>query len=456
MPEQAHAPAHPVPSQSHGNKARISEALQEARERTWLLADPLTDDQLSQPAMSILSPPNWDLGHIANFEELWLVQKVGDQAELRPGYNDTYNAIRHPRSERPKLKLLDRDGLRTYMEEVRQRALEILQTADTGPEAPPLTRNGFAYWMLILHEHQHQETLLQTINQLPPGAYKPAVVRPLPRPMPGPAKPWVHIPEGPFEVGTAHGPGVYDNEAPPHEVHVKGFEIARFPVTCGEYLAFVRAGGYDDPSLWTDAGRAWLDQEPHHAPLNWFQKDGVWWRRQVTGAAPVSKVSDEILVHVCAHEADAYARWRGCRLPTEVEWEKAARGHADDHCPPRNPWGDALADTQRANVDHLAWGPSRVGSHPAGSSLAGCQHMIGDVWEWTSDGFHPYPGFRMFPYPEYSQVFFGGDFRVLRGGSWATRATCATGTFRNWDLPIRRQIFSGIRLARCDRPTRGA
>ncbi len=461
MPAQAHA-APPLPDLEPGDKARIVEALTEARERTWLLVDPISDDDLSRPALSILSPPTWDLGHIGNFEELWLVQELGRQGELHAGYNDTYNAILQPRSERPKLKLLDRSGVRAYQDEVRARTLAILDGADTGPGAPRLLRNGFVYWLLTLHEHQHQETLLQTIQALPAGHYRPAIVRPLPKPAPRRARPgsgrvnWVTVPAGSFRMGTWHGPGVYDNEAPPHPVDVEAFEMGRYPVTCGEYLEFVAAGGYDDARLWTAPGRAWLADEKHHAPLNWHRRGGRWHRRTLLGTAPVESVADEILVHVTAHEADAYARWRGCRLPTEAEWEKAARWNpASGSVIGRNPWGDEPADTARANVDHLGWTPSRAGSYPRGASACGAEHMIGDVWEWTSDGFEAYPGYETFPYPEYSEVFFGGEFRVLRGGSWATRATCANGTFRNWDLPIRRQIFAGFRLARDAAPAAG-
>lgn len=452
MPQQAHAP--PLPNASPGDKARIAAALAEARERTWLLVDAIPEEDLRRPALPILSPPVWDLGHIGNFEELWLVQELGHQGELHPGYNDTYNAILHPRAERPKLKLLDRAGARAYMDEVRQQSLTILPTIDTGAGAPRLTRHGFVYWMLVLHEHQHQETLLQTINALGPDRYRPARARPLPPPRPGrPAAGWVHVPAGPFEMGIPHGPGVYDNEAPAHRVDVGAFDMARYPVTCGEYLEFVEAGGYEEDTHWSPEGRGWLAEEPHHAPMNWFHENGIWHRRLPSGNQPISDVADEILVHVTAHEADAYAHWRGCRLPTEQEWEKAARWNpATGGVIGRNPWGDEPADTARANVDHLGWGPSRVGACPQGAAPCRAEHLIGDVWEWTSSTFQAYPGYQTFPYPEYSEVFFGDDYRVLRGGSWATRASCANGTFRNWDLPIRRQIFAGVRLARDPTP----
>lgn len=433
-----------------GDKDRIRAALAEARERTWHLVEGLSDEDLETAATEFLSPPVWDLGHMANFEELWLVQRLAGRDEMRPGYNHTYNAFEHPRPERPSLELLDRDGVRAYMEAVRAQALEVLGRIDL--EAP-LTRDGFVHWMLVLHEHQHQETLLQSLQMRgAQGRYDPPTVRRLPEP--GDTEPgFVTVPAGPFPMGVPHGPGVYDNEAPPHEVDVPAFAMARYPVTCGEYLAFMEDGGYEDRRLWSERGRDWLDaSDAHRAPRYWRQdpdRDGAWVRDGPGCSVPVADWPDIILSHVTHFEAEAYAAWAGARLPTEAEWEKACRWDpATGEVVGRNPWGEAPATTARANVDQLAFAPSRIGAFPQGASPVGCQHMLGDAWEWTASKFEPYPGFEAFPYREYSEVFFGGDFRVLRGGSWATRASCATGTFRNWDHPYRRQIMSGIRLAR--------
>jgi iron(II)-dependent oxidoreductase len=157
------------------------------------------------------------------------------------------------------------------------------------------------------------------------------------------------------------------------------------------------------------------------------------------------------VVHVSWFEADAFARAHGARLPTEAEWEKAATWDQETATARPQPWGasaDADAIAAHANVDQRSFGTVAVGTHPAGASAAGCLGMIGDTWEWTAGRFDGYPGFRAYPNREYSEVFFGGDFRVLRGGSWATRARVATPTFRNWDHPQRRQIFAGLRIAK--------
>jgi iron(II)-dependent oxidoreductase len=152
--------------------------------------------------------------------------------------------------------------------------------------------------------------------------------------------------------------------------------------------------------------------------------------------------------HVCYHEADAYARWAGRRLPTEHEWEAAATWDPETGTKRAYPWGDEEPGPLHANLDQLSFGLAPVGAYPRNVSPIGCYGMVGDVWEWTASDFDRYPGFEAFPYDEYSKAFFGPDHKVLRGGSWATRPGAIRGTFRNWDYPIRRQIFSGFRCAR--------
>ncbi len=422
------------------DKDAIHGAMEETRERTWFLVSGLAEADLSEAACDYLSPPTWDLGHIANFEELWLVQRLLECAEMHEGFNDTYDAFKHPREERPDLALLDRAGVKAYMEEVRARTRAVLNDLDD-QACDRLTQDGFVYTMILLHEQQHQETLLQTIQmRAHHNAYHiPGSVRRLPDPNP-PGPSWCKIPEGPFTMGRAPGPGVYDNESEPHEVHLDAFEMARYPVTTGEYLQFMEAGGYEDRGLWSTRGWQWAKE--HEAPMYWDRIDGAWHRVGFGCQIPVADYPDEILAHVSHFEAEAYAAWRGARLPTEAEWEKAASPDGRPY-----PWGDR-ADTDHANIDQLAFAPSRIGAFPQGASPFGCEHMIGDVWEWTSSAFEPYPGFHAYPYDEYSKVFYGGDYRILRGGSWATRAGCATTYFRNWDHPYRRQIFAGIRLAK--------
>jgi iron(II)-dependent oxidoreductase len=297
--------------------------------------------------------------------------------------------------------------------------------------------------MIVQHEQQHAETMLAT-HQLRAGA--PVLSAPPPppgRPLPARA---ALVPAGPFAMGTSTEPWALDNERPAHVVDLPAFRIATAPVTNAEFAAFVDAGGYRDPRWWTDAGWRHRAEAALAAPAFWARDtDGAWWRRRFGVVEPVPL--DQPVVHVCAHEADAYARWAGARLPTEAEWEKAARHDPTTGATRRYPWGDADPTAAHANLGQRHLSPAPVGAYPAGASPLGVEQLIGDVWEWTASGWHPYPGFAAFPYREYSEVFFGGDYRVLRGGSFGADPAVVRATFRNWDHPVRRQIFAGFRLA---------
>jgi iron(II)-dependent oxidoreductase len=218
------------------------------------------------------------------------------------------------------------------------------------------------------------------------------------------------------------------------------------PVTSGEYLEFIQAGGYSEPSLWSEAGWKWLQEAEVSAPQFWEEQEGIWHVRRMDRTLPLDLRTP--VCHVCYYEAEAFARWAGKRLPTEFEWEAAASWDPERGEKRLYPWGDESPTPLHANLDQLAFEPAPIGAFPRNVSPVGCYGMIGDVWEWTSTDFHGYPGYETFPYKEYSEVFFGSEYKVLRGGSWATRPGAIRTTFRNWDYPIRRQIFSGFRCAR--------
>jgi iron(II)-dependent oxidoreductase len=257
----------------------------------------------------------------------------------------------------------------------------------------------------------------------------------------------VRFPGGVVRIGTDDRSAAYDNERPRHAVEVAPFRIDVHPVTNGDYLRFMEAGGYTSGRHWSEAGREWLAESGVTAPRYWERRDGAWITRTMDRVAPVNPAHP--VCHVCWYEAEAYARWAGKRLPTEVEWETAASW--DPAGPPRTyPWGDAAPTRRHANLDQLGFGTAPVGAYPDNVSPLGCRGMIGDVWEWTASDFGPWPGFESFPYREYSEVFFGSEYKVLRGGSWATRPGAVRNSFRNWDYPIRRQIFSGFSCARDD------
>jgi iron(II)-dependent oxidoreductase len=321
--------------------------------------------------------------------------------------------------------------------------LDLLESAAL-QGADPLTRNGFVFGMVAQHEQQHDETMLIT-HQLRRGPQ--ALTAPDPEPAPlftGPRE--VRVPGGAFTMGTSEEPWALDNERPAHRRHVPPFLIDTTPVTNAEYQAFIDDGGYDEPRRWAPEGWAHIRRHAIRAPLFWRRDGGQWLRRRfgVTEAVP----PDEPVLHVCWYEADAYARWAGRRLPTEAEWEKAARFDPATGRSMRYPWGDADPAPEHANLGQRHLRPAPAGSYPAGESPLGVRQLIGDVWEWTASDFLPYPGFRAFPYKEYSEVFFGPEYKVLRGGSFAVDPVACRGTFRNWDYPIRRQIFSGFRTAR--------
>jgi len=370
---------HPIPTEvSSESKAAIAELLAEARRRTLALVAPLDDAQLNTVYSPLLSPLAWDLGHIANFEELWLVQRVGGREPLHGELGRFYDAIESPRKIRGELPILRGEELRAYMDDVRARTLDVLEGVDLSADAEdPLLRGGFVYEMLLAHELQHNETMLQLL-QLVDGYELPLPIGPQPVDAGGPET--IAVADGEYEIGAAPAGFAYDNERPRHTVELAAFAIDRTPVSNATYISFMEETGAEPPTYWERDGEGWVDSARGR-------------RAPVDPAEPV--------IHVSWHEADALARWAGKRLPSEFEWE-AAHERLD---------------------------------------------AVGQAWEWTSSEFRPYPGFEAFPYPEYSEVFFGDEYRVLRGSSWATHPRVARPSFRNWDLPQRRQIFAGVRLA---------
>lgn len=362
------------------SKEAIAEALSEARQRTLELIEPLDDEQLNRVYSSILSPLAWDLGHIANFEELWLVQTIGEREPLHGDLGRFYDAIENPRKTRGELPILRDAELRSYMADVRERTLEVLESVEIGPDAEDrLLRDGFVYEMLLAHEHQHNETMLQLLQMVDgyelPQRYLDIFEAPL---LGGTGA--VRIEAGEHEIGAPEYGFAYDNERPRHAVSLGVFEVDRSVATNSSYMQFMEDTGADPPQYWQREGGSWVSTARG--------------RRQLDPDGPV--------IHLSWHQADAFARWAGKRLPTEHEWE-AARPLLDD---------------------------------------------VGRAWEWTSSDFLAYPGFAAFPYREYSEVFFGDTYKVLRGASWATHPRVARPGFRNWDLPQRSQIFAGVRCAR--------
>ncbi|MGH3321792.1 MAG: ergothioneine biosynthesis protein EgtB [Streptosporangiaceae bacterium] len=426
--------------------ARLTEADVHAavRDRSVGLTTGVLDrsDLLAQHS-PIMSPLVWDLAHVGTYEELWLLRGAAGIEPLRPEIDDIYNAFEYPRWQRPSLPLLPPDEAGAYISLVRRKAMDALERSRLVPDAPLLDR-GFVYGMVVQHEHQHDETMLQT-HQLRRG--EPALPDlPPPRPEAAVLPVEARVEAGAFTMGTSVNPWAYDNERPAHVAWVPAYAIDTSPVANRAYLAFMEAGGYDDPRLWTDEGWRWSREAGVRAPGSWFRDGGGWLRRRFGRVEPVPV--DEPVQHVAWYEADAYARWAGKRLPTEAEWEMAAAWDPAARRARRYPWGDEEPDPTRANLGQRHLQPAASGAYPSGASAYGVRQLLGDVWEWTATDFRGYPGFQAFPYREYSEVFFGGDYKVLRGGSWATHPSACRTTFRNWDHPVRRQLFAGFRCAR--------
>ncbi|CAN5641216.1 ergothioneine biosynthesis protein EgtB [soil metagenome] len=425
-------------------KERLAALLEEARGRTLALVAPLCEEQIDRQYSPIMSPLAWDLGHIAAFADLWLA-RAGGSEPVRPDLFEVYDATETPRSRRGDLPFLRCEDALAYGREILERALALLEEVDVSAEGDRLNARALVWNMLIEHEHQHSETMIQAMqlagedipspaSEAAGGAGVPAAAGTGPR--------MVLVEGGPALLGAGIEGFAYDNERPQHAVEVASFEIDLITVTNGDYLAWIEEGGYHRREWWSERGWAWREREGAERPLFWTA-DGR--DRRFDRTEPLDP--DLPVTHVSAHEAEAFARAHGKRLPTEAEWEKAATWDPGAGRKRRFPWGENQPDAERANLDLSAGGPEPAAARPDGASAYGVLGMTGDVWEWTAGEFIGYPGFEPFPYREYSEIFFGTGMRVLRGGSWATRPTIRP-TFRNWDLPERRQLFVGFRCVR--------
>ena len=395
----------------------IAAALQRTREATLRLLEPLDDEVLVAQVSPIMSPLVWDLAHIGWFEELWLVRRGAESEPSLAGFDDLYDAFRHERAERSGLPILKPAEARAYLETVRRQTLTRARVGRAAHRAT-CTASSCSTSSSTRRRCSRRcsSPALRTRRRLTTTCSR----RPRPRTCSS-------RPARSRSVRTDQS-WAYDNERPAHVVELPAFRIERHPVTNERFTEFVEDGGYRERRYWSDDGWRWLLAERAEAPLYWERAREGWLRRRFGHREPVPPA--EPVQHISFHEAEAVAAWAGKRLPTEAEWEKAAQG--------AEPGADA-------NLGRASFGPRPVARRA--TSSVGCDCMVGDVWEWTSSTFAGYPGFEAFPYAEYSEVFFGDEHRVLRGGSWATDPLVARVTFRNWDLPQRRQLFSGVRLA---------
>lgn len=397
----------------------IREQMRQCRAVTLKLFSEIDASLLSQQAHPDFSPIGWHLGHIAYTEALWLLQQSAGQPPIFPEYHRLFAADGLPKSQRGQLP--SRSELLDYLEIVRTQTLAYLEIA-------PLETQERLWRWLIQHESQHCETvafilaLIQhptTTKRLPPLS------------TPDPTPEMVFIPDGEFIMGLDTIDAL-DNERAAHPVVLDSYWIDRYPVTCGQYRAFLTADGYHNPVWWSEAGWQWLQAHAIDRPLYWHD-DPAWDSHPVCG--------------VSWYEADAYARFVGKRLPTEAEWEKAAGWDRQRQQAHLYPWGDTWPDPLVCNHQFHHGTTTPVTAFPEGQSSFGCEDMLGNVWEWTNSWFEGYPGFTSYPYRGYSQAYFDRAHRVLKGGSWATNTWAMRCSFRNWYHPHVRQILAGFRCA---------
>ncbi len=430
----------PIPIMPIANAAILAQQLQDAHQRTLALIEGLNTEQLMGPKLPIINPLRWEIGHAAYFYEYWILRQHLGQPPLRSDSDSLYDSISIAHDDRWDLPLPDMQATLEYIDQVQHKVLEALQQgADE--------KRDYLTQYAVFHHDMHNEAYTytrQTLNYPAPDFGKAYSVHA------GGALPGdVEIPGGRFMLGAAQGDDfVFDNEKWAHAVEIEPFKIARAAVSNADFLAFVEDGGYRKRDYWDDEGWAWREHSGLEHPVYWAHGAHGWTLRRFDQW--VDLPMDAALIHVCWHEAQAYCRWAGRRLPTEAEWEAAAAGEpaADGRSLSSRkrhfPWGDETPGPQHANLDGLALGTLDVGACAEGDSAFGCRQMIGNVWEWTQDTFGPFPGFSPDMYQDYSQPLFGIT-RVLRGGAWPTRGRMIRNTWRTYYGPERNDVFAGFR-----------
>ena len=433
--------------------AQLIEALRETRTRTLELVADLSETQLMGPRLQIVNPLRWELGHLAWFQEFWVLRHLGGQRPVLTNGDKLYDSARVAHDTRWDLPLLERGKTLAYMQQVLERVIEQANYVNRSLKDAEGYDQGYFLNLVLLHEQMHDEAITytrQTLSYPLPvfsGAKKKADRVDAPH---NHSTGDAEIPGGRFTLGsTAAEHFVFDNERLAHEVEIAAFAISKTAVTNSEFRAFVEDSGYHRSQLWTTEGWQWRTAASADCPVYWRREEsGRWLRRNF--AEWVALEDRQPVIHVNWHEANAYCRWAGRRLPTEAEWEMAASAaptarRQDPTTTKRSyPWGDDLPKPQRANLDWDALGCISVDVLPAGDSSFGCRQMIGNVWEWTASAFTPYPGFVAGPYKEYSTPWFG-DHKALRGGCWATRSRLIHNTYRNFYTPDRRDVLAGFR-----------
>jgi iron(II)-dependent oxidoreductase len=421
----------------------LSAWVRDARRRTHGLVADLDAGQLVGPRLPIVNPPLWEIGHVAWFQERWVLRHAGGQPALRAEADRLWDSSAIAHDTRWDLSLPGLTETLDYMSEVESRVQRLIG-AD-----PRLDVRYFAEYT-VYHEDMHGEALAYTRQTL--GYPAPHDERDERRPgaaAGAAAGPWpgdVEVPGGAFTLGaTEEEPFAFDNEKWAHAIRLAPFRISRAPVTARDFSAFVEDGGYEREDLWSGPGWRWRQETGAAHPVYWRDADGGWERRDFDRW--VALEPDHPVLHVSWYEAEAWCAWAGRRLPTEAEWEMAAAASSGGGRR-RFPWGQAPPTPARANLEGHTGGVLDVAALPDGDSAWGCRQMLGNVWEWTASDFGPYPGFVPDAYRDYSEPWFG-THKVLRGGCWVTRARLLRNTWRNFYPPDRRDVWAGFRTCAC-------
>jgi iron(II)-dependent oxidoreductase len=426
-------------------KEQIADQFTAARADTLRLFDLAEEEHLHQSPGFGFRPIIWHLAHIGVFEAYWLLQKMQGLAPLDDRYERIFDPINTPREDSKNLPT--RREMEIFLDDVRNHSMDFLNRVEFD-ESNPMLRDAYVFNLVLEHEYQHQETLAYLLHLLDPALKARPVTAKLDERIAiktSSNTEMVTVGAGAFEMGATGSAFAYDNERPAHVVDLPSFKIARLLTTNEEFARFVDEGGYHSRELWSDEGWQWKEKEKWTHPLYWTREKSGWSMRTLFDGGVW--LSEHPVTGISWYEADAYARFMKRRLPTEAEWEKAASFDPVSNRKRRFAWGDQPPSAELTNFHGPFQGTTPVGTFPAGASAYGCMDMTGNVWEWTSDSFDGYPGFEPFPYPEYSKIWFDGDHRILKGGSWATRAPVLRTSFRNF---FRRQFrigFAGIRLA---------
>jgi ergothioneine biosynthesis protein EgtB len=432
--------------------ASIADLYKQVRARTMQIVAPLEIEDYVIQTAEFMSPPRWHIGHTSWFFETVL-------QGYKPGYrvysedflfyfNSYYEGFGE-RIERPKRGTKSRPTVKetvAYRKHIDEQVLSVLESLDSVRDAQTvlsLVRLG------LEHEMQHQELLVYDIKHLLCDQFD-APIKPLPKPV-SKVEGMAEIEGGLFSLGYEPArPSSYefafDNEKPRHQVFLQDFALDKAPVSNGDFLEFINDGGYQNFRWWFSEGWEAVNREQWRAPLYWELHDAEWMIRDFSGLQPATSRKDEPVCHVSYFEASAFAKWAGKRLPTEGEWEKAACYDARRKVRTSFPWGDTDPGSGNTNLfENGLWSVAPIGAFPEGATPYGCQQMIGDVWEWTTSDYVPYPGFKS-EFDEYNDKWFVNQ-KVLRGGSFATPQLHIRATYRNFFHAHERWMTSGFRLA---------